>query len=57
MIGGDTYIRGWDRTVHNTAPYLWNYDAPKVIVSIASKTTTTWFLAGTYHAIFYKGYF
>jgi hypothetical protein len=47
LVAGDSNgLRGWDRTDFNTAALLWNYSAGGEIRGLASKSTTTWFLAG-----------
>jgi hypothetical protein len=45
IASGDTALKGWDRTNLSTAPLLWNYTGG-VIMGLASKSTTTWFLGG-----------
>jgi hypothetical protein len=47
VVTGETQgIRAWDRTNLSTAVLLWNYSAGGVMVGLASKSTTTWFLGG-----------
>jgi hypothetical protein len=50
-------IRGWDRSAFNTAPNLWDHSVSGIIIGLASKSTTTWFLAGANAAFFYLCYF
>jgi hypothetical protein len=48
IVGGANTdgIRGWDRTNLSTAPNIWSYSANGDIRSLASKSTSTWFIGG-----------
>jgi hypothetical protein len=46
VTGTTNGLRGWDRTNLSTAVLLWNYSAGGNMRGLASKSTTTWFLAG-----------
>jgi hypothetical protein len=47
-VGATNGLRAWDRTNLSTAVLLWDYSAGGDMRGLASKSTTTWFLAGRY---------
>jgi hypothetical protein len=49
VVTGVDGVKAWNRTNISTAPLLWNYTVGGIMHGLASKSTTTWFLGGSWN--------